>query len=371
MAAPQFVTADLDAIISETIQDYQTATGKILVPTDVEYLLLQTAAYREFLLRLEIQSAAEQNLVDFASGGVLDYLADLVGVERLPEALAVVTLKFTVTGPHGALIIPGGTRVQSADGSVVFQTLQDYNIPASMLASNTYSLIAQAQAAGTASNGYVPGTITNLIDPLAFVSAVTNTDTSAGGSDVETDESLRQRIKLAPSAFSTAGSYDAYRFFSLSASALLADVSVLGPPDTIPGVVEIYPLMSDGSTTPTAVINAVENACNDEKVRPLTDTVVVQSPTPQNYTIDAELVTFTNADQTDIVNQVTTALNAYVESKRKQLGQDITESQVIAICQITGVYSVTLPGWSDIIVSNTEFPFCTGITVTITGTTNG
>jgi phage-related baseplate assembly protein len=370
MAAPQFITADLDAILIETIQDYQTKTGKVLVPTDVEYLLLQTSAYREFLLRVAVQSAAEQNLVDFATGGVLDYLGALVGVERLSEAFATVTLQFSITGPHGALVIPAGTRVQSADGIAIFQTIQDFNIAASLV-SNIQTVSAIAQQAGTASNGYVPGTITTLIDPLAFVSAVTNIETTAGGSDIETDTSLRERIKLAPSQFSTAGSFDAYKFHARSASALISDVSVLGPPQTTPGVVEIYPLMADGSVTPSQVITAVQNACNAEKVRPLTDTVLVQAPTRVNYTISAELTVFVNSDQTAIINQVTAALQAYVDNKRSVLGQDVTESQVIAQCQIPGVYSVSLPAWSDIIVDNTEFPFCTAISVTVIGTTLG
>ena len=371
MAAPQFIEADLDTILIETIQDYQTKTGRTLVPTDAEYLLLQTSAYREFLLRLAVQSAAEQNLVDFATDGVLDYLAALVGVERLAETPATVTLRFTVSGPHGAIVIPGGTRVQSSDGVAIFQTLQDFNILSSLSPSTDYELEAEAQVSGTASNGYVPNTITALIDALAFVSAVTNIETTAGGSDAEGDIALRERIKLAPSIFSTAGSFDAYKFHARSASTLLIDVAVLGPPDTTPGVVEIYPLMADGSTTPAQVLAAVENACSGEKVRPLTDTVVVQSPSASNYTITAELITYINFDITDIIDAVTAALQEFTEQKRIRLGQDITESQVIAICQIEGVYSVTLSGWSDVIVNNTEFPFCTAILVTVTGTTAG
>jgi phage-related baseplate assembly protein len=371
MAAPQFIEADLDLIINETIQDYQTKTGKILVPTDVEYLLLQSGAYREFLLRLSIQSAAEQNLVDFATGGVLEYLAALVGVVRLSSAPASCVLGFTVTGPHAALIIPGGTRVQSADGQVVFQTLQDYSIAANLGGAIVYEVEAECQTAGTVGNGYIPAAVNNLIDAFAFVNLVVNLNTTAGGSDSETDESLRQRVKLAPSAFSTAGSFDAYKFHALSASTLISDVSILGPPQSAPGTVEIYPLMSDGSTTPIQVINAVEAACNDEKVSPLTDTIIVQSPTRLDYTITVELIAFLNADLTEIITQVTANLNAFAEAKRKELGQDITESQVIAQCQISGVYSVSLPAWSDIIVDSTEFPFCTAINVSITATTTG
>lgn len=368
MPAPSFIDIDINVVLSELIADYQAATGRTLVPTDVEYLMFQSVAYRETLLRASIQSAAEQNLVDFATGGVLDYLAALVGVERLPESASTTTLQFNIVSGHGGVIIPSGTRVQTTDGKVIFQTLSDYTVP---LVDTVALLEVEAQQTGTFGNGYAVGTVTVLLDALAFVTSVSNTLQTAGGADVETDVAMRTRIKLAPSVFSTAGSRDAYRFHALSASANIVDVAVLGPPQTTPGTVEIYPLMEDGSTTPAQIIAAVELATTSERVRPLTDTVIVASPTPLNYTIDVELVAFVDADQTDVVDTVTANLNAFVLSKRRTLGQDITESQVIAQCQIAGVYSVSLIGWSDVIVADTEFPFNTALTVTITSTTTG
>ena len=368
LIAPEFIDIDLDTHLAEAVATYEAATGKTLVPTDVEYLILQSLAYRETLLRAAIQSAAEQNLVDFATNSVLDYLADLVGVERLSSSSATCTLKFTLVGGHGAVIIPAGTRVKSTDGLVTFQTLADESISALI---DEVELTGEALTPGTGSNGYSLGSISVLIDALAFVSTVENIDIPAGGSETESDESLRVRIKLAPSIFSTAGSRDAYKFHALSANSNLIDVAVLGPPSTTPGTVEIYPLMEDGTTTPAQILAAVENAVSGEKVRPLTDTVIVSAPTIVNYDIEVELIAFVNFDQTDLIDTVTDNLSAFVLAKRQTLGKDITESQVIRECQIYGVYSVSLVGWSDIIVGDTEYPLNGTITVTITSTTTG
>ena len=71
------------------------------------------------------------------------------------------------------------------------------------------------------------------------------------------------------------------------------------------------------------------------------------------------------------MDQVTANLEAYTLAKRQALGQDITDSQVIAQAQIDGVYSVDLPGFSDIIVLETQYPFPTAINVTVVGFTTG
>jgi hypothetical protein len=50
--------------------------------------------------------------------------------------------------------------------------------------------------------------------------------TTANGTDDETDEELRERIRLAPSQFSVAGPTGAYKFFAKSAHPSIVDVSV-------------------------------------------------------------------------------------------------------------------------------------------------
>ncbi|WP_318253538.1 baseplate J/gp47 family protein [Selenomonas sp. AB3002] len=45
-----------------------------------------------------------------------------------------------------------------------------------------------------------------MVDPLPFVASVTNLTATAGGADVETDDSYRLRIQQAPESYSCAGS---------------------------------------------------------------------------------------------------------------------------------------------------------------------
>lgn len=370
--APEFIERNVNQIVTEMVADYEQRTGKTLQPAQVERLIINAFAYRESLVREKIQYAAQQNLVEFANAPVLDYLGELVGVRRLSASAAMIEVQFTLVAGHGGVTLPAGMRVASADNLAVFRVSVD-TIVAPGVTSATVTCISIST--GTGANGYAVGTVTQILDPLAFVSAVTNTTVSGGGASQESDEALRQRIKLAPSSFSNAGSRGAYQFHARTASPSIIDVTVLGPndtPATAPGEVEIYPLMEDGSVTPSTVLNAVLAACNDEKVRPLTDLVNVISPSREDYAIEVDVTTYINADPTAVQTAIEERLNAFVLAKRQTLGQDVKLTQIIAQCMVTGVYDVTVTSPSaDIIINGTQFAFCTGVTVNIVGSNIG
>jgi phage-related baseplate assembly protein len=365
MEAPNFISRDPEQIIKELIQDYEARTGKVLQPAQVERLIFQSWAYRETLIRNAIQDAALQNLVDFARAPVLDFLGRLVGVNRLPAGNASVSIVFTIVAGSPTVIIPLGTRVASADGNVVFATKVERVVQPS---TPTVTVEAESITPGASGNGFLAGQIATVLDPLPFIVSAINSNTSAGGADQESDDALRERIRLAPASFSNAGSSGAYLFWTKTANANIIDVAVTNP---IPGTVEVFPLMNDGEPTPTQVLTDVLQTLSAEKVRPLTDTVLVTSPTKIDYDIDVELVILDTAVALDIETAVNAALEAFVLEKRLKLGQDITESQVIARCMVPGVYTATLVSWTDIVCDVSEFGVCGTITVTTTGTNPG
>lgn len=372
MATPEFIDRDLQAIIDDMIADYEQRTGRTLYPAQAERLLINTFAYREQLVREKIQYAATQNLVDFSNAPVLDYLGALLGVQRLAASKATCKVIFTLAGNTTIVTIPQGTRVSTADGQVVFQTINGTSIGAGVTSA---VLDVESLSAGSSSNNMAVGTITVILDPQPFIASVTNSTASGGGADEESDEELRERIKLAPASFSNAGSRGAYEYFARSASPSIIDVVVLGPndtPATAPGEVEVYPLMEDGSQAPQTVLDLVSAAVNSEKVRPLTDQVTVIAPTKVDYTLTVNLTIFTDAISATVQAAVVANLNAFALEKRKSLGQDIMRSQIIARCMVEGVYNaaVAVPA-SDLIMSSVQYGFCTGITVNVIGTTNG
>lgn len=367
----QFVDVDPDAIAADLKLKYETLTGRIIQPGQVEMLVFNAMSYRLGLVMNQINETANACLVAFATGPALDKLGELVGVKRLAAAPASCVLRFQLVAGHGSLNIPSGIRVQSVDGQAIFKTIEDKTVADV----DTYvDIEAECTVEGTVGNGYDIGDVATILDPLAYVSSAANTNKTANGSNDETDAELRERILLAPSQFSVAGPTGAYKYWAKSAHPNIVDVAVtighdVTTGDIIPGQVDIFPLMADGSAPSTSIIDAIKAICNDDKIRPLTDTVVVKAPTISNYAIDVQLVLLTDAVQSDVVAKVQSNLEAYRDARKQRLGIDVVISQIIGACQVAGVYSVTVVSpVATIPAAENVYTNCTGINITVTGT---
>lgn len=368
MNTPVFINTDSAVIIAEIVADYEAASGKTLQPGQAEFLLINAFAFREKILREQIQAAGLQMLISFSTAPALDYLAELVGLTRLSASSATTTIQFTLTAGHSGIVIPANTRIASTDGQVYFSTQENITVAIGI---NTISATCFASVTGDKGNGYAIGTINKILDPWPFVELASNTTSSSGGADAETDDSLRERAKLAPSQFSVAGPTDAYKFFAKSASPDIIDVAVLS---SVPGTVEVYPLVSGGIVTPQGTLDLVATALNDKKVRPLSDTVNIISPTLTAYNIDIEVVTYTDADVTEVTSTIQAALEAYTEAKQKTMGADIRLDQITAVSvyDITKVFDVNIISPSaDVVIPETGIGTIGTITITITGSSDG
>lgn len=360
----QFVHEDANLIIAESKQYYETLLNRQIAPADIEMLLINGLAYREMLIRSGINETARQSLVSFSRGPALEYLGELVGVSRLPASGALCTIQFQLVEGHNGVTMPEGLRVQSMDGQVIFQTVESKIIPAG---TNTASLLCTCTTPGSIGNNYAINTINIILDPQAFISTALNTDITSGGADEETDDELRERIKLAPASFSVAGPIDAYKFFAKSAHPSIVDVAVTSP---VPGQVNIYPLLDGGVLPSEEILDAVQTICNADKIRPLTDTVVTGAPTTSDYTIEVELTLLTTAVNQQVINDVTTVLNNFKESRKNRLGLDVVRNKIASLCMLEGkVYNVSVIEPAVDIEANPEvYTNCTGITVTVIGT---
>lgn len=366
MILPEFISTDAEAIISEMVAYYEELTGRTLQPGQAERLLINAFAYREALIRQQIQYACSQMLVNFANAPALDELGVLVGVERLAAAGAAVTIRFTLLAGHNGIVIPSGTRVASSDGKVNFATQSNVSVASGV---NSVDVECFSEETGTLANGYGIGAITKILDPQPFIVSASNTTVSAGGADIETDEELRDRIKLAPSQYSVAGPADAYKFFAKSASSSIIDVAVTNP---TPGTVNVYPLVKDTFPTPSEILSLVASVVNDQKVRPLTDTVVVLSPSAVYYDIEIEITIYEGESPEAIQEAAESALEAFQERRRTTLGLDALINQIEHTAFVDGVYQVAVvsPAVNQII-SEIQVAVCNSVTVSITGTNNG
>ncbi len=358
-----FADADESTVKEAVISAYEEIAGRTLADGDPIRLFLLSIANMLVLQRNLINFTGRMNLLAYAEGEYLDHLGELLDVIRLPSAAAETTLTFTLSTDSEGAVIPAGTRVTTSDERAYFATTESLSIPAGTVTGTAPAVCTES---GTAGNGIAIGSLVKLVDPLPYVDAVKNITVTAGGSDEESDESYRERIREAPETFSDAGSYGAYAFFAKSANADIVDISITSPS---PGEVKIVPLMTGGEIPEQEVLDDILEVCSAEKVRPLTDHVSAEAPEKVEYKVEVSY--YINTDDrpqaTAIQKAVTEAVETYKAWQSAKLGRDLDPSKLYELMVSAGAkkVTVTLPVLTTL--SGTQVASATATTITYKG----
>ncbi|WP_443091363.1 baseplate assembly protein [Basfia succiniciproducens] len=181
----------------------------------------------------------------------------------------------------------------------------------------------------------------------------------------EDDERFRNRIQMSMESITTAGSRGSYEYHVLSASSDIKDVNISSPN---PGQVLATLLTNtDNGTASQELQEQVKQALNAEDVRPLTDTVNVQSAEIVDYQINAILTLYPSVLESTVTANVQSAVKKFVD-KQHALGIDITLSSIYAALHQTGVQNVKLSQpQADIIINPTQAAYCTAINISVGG----
>ena len=332
-----FVETDTEAIKNAMIRSYEIFTGRTLYPADPARLFVLWVADIIVQERVNIDFSAKQNVPRYAEGEYLDSLAELFkDAYRLEPEKAKTTLKFTLSIKlEIPTVIPAGTRV-TADGEIVFATLESLTIPAGELSGEVK---AECLTAGEIGNGFVPGQINQPIDIFPYYQSVENTTESEGGADEESDAAFYERMRESVETFSTAGPMGGYVYFAKTASPLIVDVKATSP---TPGVVDVRVLLQDGELPGEEILDKVSEILSAAKVRPLTDNVQVKAPEAVSYDIDFTYYTTSGGALSDsaAAANVAAAVTAYKEWQAGKMGRDIDPSELIYRIKQTGVKRV-------------------------------
>ncbi|WP_425622483.1 baseplate assembly protein [Brevibacillus borstelensis] len=364
-----FIDVDAEKITNDIIAVYEALAERSLYPGDPIRLFLTALAQIIIQQRVLINQTALKNLLRYASGDVLDHMGAFYKVPRLEAQAARTTQQFVLSAALStATLIPAGTRVGPAGGNgLFFETAEPLEIPAGTL---TGTVEALCMTPGGSGNGFLPGQLNTLIDPLPFVQSVSNLTTTTGGADRETDDSYRERIHNAPESFSVAGPDGAYRFLAASASQLIVDVSVTSPN---PGEVKIIPLLAGGELPTQEILDAVSEKCSALDKRPLTDLVTVVSPTIQHYDVSLTYwVSVSRAAETAAIQTaVNDAVQSYILWQKSALGRDINPSELTRLLMQAGAHHVSVVSPVHTEVDFDRVAVADTVTVTYGGLTNG
>ena len=181
----------------------------------------------------------------------------------------------------------------------------------------------------------------------------------------EDDERFRTRIQMSLEGLTTAGSRASYEFHALSTSAKIKDVDVTSP---TAGTVKVAILSTEGQgKADSDLINAVKKQLNAEHIRPLTDTVLVESAVILPYEIRATLTLYPSVLESVVMANVNQAIANYA-NKQHLLGIDITLSGIYSALHQEGVQNVKLTQpLADLIVQPHQAAYCSQIQINVGG----
>jgi uncharacterized phage protein gp47/JayE len=343
---------------------------------------MQLAAYREAEVWQLAEDCYYAGYIDFATGSSLDYVAALIGFTRKQATKATGTVTFSrSTAATSDILIPAGTRVATPDESVVFKTSE----AVTLLTGNTsVDASIEAEEAGSAGN-VAANTITKIVDPVSGIESVTNSNPTSGGSDTESDETFRWRVKTTISGLGKA-TLDAIKTAVLAVDGVTT--AKIEENDTIndntPG--GGLPPKSFRVTIMGGTNNDVAQAIFDSKpagIRPYGDTsgtaydqdgneytVYFARPTTVNIYADVDIT----SDGTAISEQdVKDAVKAYINNL--EIGEDVIYNKVVAaVMDIQGVVDATVKidtaspptGTSNIAIADTEIAQTDDAKITVT-----
>lgn len=185
---------------------------------------------------------------------------------------------------------------------------------------------------------------------------------------MESDADYRYRIQLSFEGYTTAGSDGSYVYHAMSADADVKDVSPLSPQ---PGYVDVYVLSRTGNgTAPQELLDNVNAALSAEDVRPLTDFVSVLSAEIVEFDVQAELTLYPGPDADVVRQSALDALSAYCNGTAR-IGYDVTLAGIYASLMRPGVQNVTLTSpIGDIVIDDTQAPYCASVNLTVASQTN-
>ena len=330
-----------------------TNTTVVLQPADDQSIMLSAAAtYMEWIME-HVQAAGEQTMLKDTWGEAEENKAAMVGLSRKDATAATTTLRFTLSEARDTVTsIPEGSTVSSTNGEIYFETTEYAEIP---IGETSVDVPAECTLTGVIGNGYEAGSINSMTDIIAYVESVANTTTSAGGTDAESDDDLKERIFLAPSSLSVAGPDDAYIYWCKAYNSNIGNVVVDSPS---PVVVNIYFVMKDGSLPEEEVIKGLSEFLQDGNIRPLTDKVTVAAPAIQTFDVNVKyyINSSDSSKAVTIQSDVDQAVADYITWQSQVIGRDINPDELVKRMVEAGAKRVEIASPVFTTVSNLSIP---------------
>lgn len=191
---------------------------------------------------------------EYSYGEFLDRHAKARGITRRQAAVAIG--KLTITGDPGTVIPTGSIFSTAAVGdqpSVSYKTLEEAEIPAS----GSITLDVECTEAGTIGNA-PENTVVLVSNRLPGITGVTNEEPMAGGTEEESDDSLKERIDAVDKGREdNIGNVADYYRWAMSVDGVGSAIVI--PPEDTSGLITIVITDTDGNPATKSLCRRVYN----------------------------------------------------------------------------------------------------------------
>jgi uncharacterized phage protein gp47/JayE len=275
------------------------------------------ALWMQWLIVLVLQAGRAAT----SSGADLDsWMADF-GLARLPATAARGQVVLSRHVPLAAALVPAGTLLRSADGSLSFTVDADAGNPAwdaaqggFVLGAGVASVAVMATASlGGAGGNVQPGAVALIGAALAGIDEVTNPAGFSGGLDAESDDALRARFRNYMASRSRATPQAVLAAVQGVRQGLSAAIAENRLPDGSARMGAFTVTVDDGSGAPSdSLLASVAEAV--EAVRPAGSSFAVQGPAVIAADIALSVATAPGAAHGEVAATVRAAVLLYVNA---------------------------------------------------------
>ena len=307
-------------IVKNLIPDYQPSESDNIM------LVLRAFSYRELYLRAYFNQLSKAFFLSTATNSDLDNLAEtLYGLYRLKGSKPYTDMEFSLNATLSYdMLIPAGFELVDATGTHFAKLLEDVVIKAGS-EKEIGTIELQEEIASSSVKTEIQ------VSPLPYIQ-VKQINDFINGSNPESDEDFKERIRLSFANKSTAGSNLTYKSFALSADERIKEIKILSPSA---GIVDVIYYSDEADDI---MQSRIEKALNNDEVRPLTDKVQVKKANEVLVDVSGEIVIKSGADSSLVYTNAINNLN----SLSFKIGEDVSVANIIKTLMVDDVVDVVL-----------------------------
>lgn len=304
----------LDANPKKILDDMLSQVGEPLEEGDRRYIFLSHLAYIFSVYAAKLNLSFNQNFLESAYSIGLDTFGRDLRTDRLQPTKASTTVRFTFSKPlDNDEEIPKGTAITTSKQQI-FETIKTVIV---RQGETQVDILCESQIGGLEYNNIPIGGLNILVNPKKYIKSVSNLTVTSGGTSVEADEDYRERLKIASSKDSSAGSVLSYKAWTLEADSNIVD-AVIEAREEEAGTVRIKPILKGGEPPQEINLQRVRDMFDKNKNYPNTTKIIVESPDRFTFNIDLSytISTENRTRETEIKKLVESAIDDFIQYQK-------------------------------------------------------